>query len=82
LNADAGGNWDDRCLRLDTVKLFVGVDRDGPEIRAILGPEMVRIRERVAVNPESESKAALMKRFADRCGESNLTGADSSRSSA
>jgi len=75
LNADAPGAWEDRCLRLDTVKLFEGVDRDDPELRAILAPEMARIPERVKLQPESESNSRLVERLSARAAlESNLKG--------
>jgi len=66
LNAGAGGGWDDRCLHLDCSAFFEGVDRDDPELRAILAPEMERIRERVNSNPESDSKRNLLARLAGR----------------
>jgi len=38
----------------------------GPELRAILGPEMERIRSQIELRPDSEFKSMLLARLADR----------------
>jgi len=83
LNDGAGGGFDDRCLHLDAAEFFADVDRDDPELRAVLAPQMQRIIDEVNLLPPTESRLRLLARLEGRgMPESNLTDADSSESSA
>jgi len=71
---DGAGGWEDSCLRLDCAERFADVDRDDPELRAVLAPQMQRIIDEVKSLPPTESRLRLLARLADRgLPETNLT---------
>jgi len=71
---DGAGGWDDSCLRLDAAEFFADVDRDDPELRAVLAPQMQRIIDEVKLQPPTESRLRLLARLEGRgLPESNLT---------